>query len=393
MPFLRRDFLKATGTLSLSVLGIGAVHAATSLPEAPQIKPIELVDCEYPVFELKGTSYERGLTYGRTVTEAIKRNISFYEMIFKTFANVPWSKAKALSKRFVPYIEKYCPYAIDEMKGIAEGSGIDFDDILTLNCRSEAMFAASDGCTAVAFIPEQTHSSEVLMGQTWDWFMPARENTCILKIYQQDMPDILMVAEAGLIGGKGLNSLGLGLLLNAVSVGKGKPGLPLHLIMRNILNSTLPTEALDCVAHVPRAGSGTLTVGYAEGYAMCIEFSPDNFDVFMAEEKPLVHTNHFLSPLIAPFDTGKAGPLSTYTRLNTISRKIAGAPEPQNAQDIFTLLTSHELYPESLCYHEDVRDKGLRACTIYSLAMNLNKRELLISNGYPCEGRVSIFSF
>ena len=48
----------------------------------------------------------------------------------------------------------------------------------------------------------------------------------------------------------------------------------------------------------------------------------------MAEEEPLAHTNHFLSPLIAPRDKGKAGPLSTYTRLNTVRRKIKNLAKP-----------------------------------------------------------------
>lgn len=391
MSLTRRKMIEALGAVSAAATSAD-LFAAVSLPKAPAIQPIEIISCRYPVIELSGSPFERGKKYGETVREAVRRNISFYETIFKTFANVSWEKAKTVSLTFLPFIEKFCPGAIDEIKGVAEGADLPFEDILTLNCRSEIMFAASDGCTAVAFLKEHNSEEHVLLGQTWDWFMPARENTCILKIFQNNAPDILMVAEAGLIGGKGLNSCGIGLCLNAVSVGSGKPGVPLHLIMRNILNTTLPTEALDCIAHVPRAGSAALTIGSAEDLAMIVEYSPSEFDVLMAENEPLAHTNHFLSPLIASADKGKAGPLSTYTRLNTIRRKIKKLSKVSGLENVYSLLTSHEFFPESLCYHEDFRDPGLRACTIYSMVMDLNSKTLLISNGYPCEGKVSKFS-
>ncbi|GAB1826599.1 MAG: acyl-CoA--6-aminopenicillanic acid acyl-transferase [Burkholderiales bacterium] len=391
MSVTRRKALTVLGASAASLL-TSNVFAAVTLPQAPAVQPLQVVPCQYPVIELSGTPFERGKAYGMAVKEAVRRNIVFYKMIFKTFSNISWEKAMATSKKFLPYIEKFCPGAIEEMKGVASGADLPFEEILTLNCRSEIMFAASDGCTAVAFLKEQTTGGSVLLGQTWDWFMPARENTCILKIRQEKAPDILMVAEAGLIGGKGLNSCGIGLCLNAVSIGSGKEGVPLHLIMRNILNATLPTEALDCIAHVPRAGSATLTIGSAEDLVMAVEYSPNEFDVLMAEEEPLAHTNHFLSPLIAPHDKGKAGPLSTYTRLNTVRRKIKKLGKADGLNAVYSLLTSHEFFPESLCYHEDVRDSGLRACTIYSMVMDLNSKTLLISNGHPCEGKVSEFS-
>ena len=54
----------------------------------------------------------------------------------------------------------YRPDLIDEMKGIAEGAGVPFDVILTLNCRSEVMFAKSeapaDECSVIG-VPQESH--------------------------------------------------------------------------------------------------------------------------------------------------------------------------------------------------------------------------------------------
>ena len=138
MSVTRRKALTVLGASAASLL-TSNVFAAVTLPQAPAVQPLQVVPCQYPVIELSGAPFERG----------------------KTFSNISWEKAMATSKKFLPYIEKFCPGAIEEMKGVANGVDLPFEEILTLNCRSEIMFAASDGCTAVAFLKEQTTSRSV----------------------------------------------------------------------------------------------------------------------------------------------------------------------------------------------------------------------------------------
>lgn len=86
-----------------------------------------------------------------------------------------------------------------------------------------------------------------------------------------------------MVGGKGLNSEGISICLNATSVGKGKIGVPLHLMMRKVLDSSLATEAIKAVSMLPRAGSGAFNIATRSGFEMVIEFSPDQFDVIMSQ--------------------------------------------------------------------------------------------------------------
>lgn len=387
---LRRQFIGSA--IAVPFVGTEAFAAASTglVPSAPKKQKLEIVPSQYPFFDLSGTAFERGVAYGKGAKTLIEGNIDYYTQVFKARANLPWDKACSLSKRFLPFIEKAYPEGIEEMKGIAEGSGRSFEDILTLNCRSEVLFANADACTCVTALAENGQNHHVYMGQTWDWFMPARKGTCILRIRQSHKPTILMVAEAGIIGGKGLNSEGLGICLNAVSVGKGQPGVPLHIMMRNVLNSTLITEAIDCVSKVKRAGSGVFNIGSAADFAMSLEFSPDNYDIIMSEGDPIAHTNHYLTPLFLSADT--KGLSSTYTRLNTIRRRIKNNQKPLNEKVLFDLLTAHNNYPNSLCTHEDPRKKGWSPCTVYTLVMDLTAGKLWITNGYACEGKISVFT-
>lgn len=103
--------------------------------------------------KVSGTPYERGFQYGSQAKERIHKVIEEYKVLFEKEAFITWDKAYELSKPYRKEIEKYRPDLVEEMQGIADGAGLDFNTILTLNCRSEIMFAkadvAEDACTTI----------------------------------------------------------------------------------------------------------------------------------------------------------------------------------------------------------------------------------------------------
>lgn len=126
----------------------------------------------YPFLTLTGTARERGYQYGSQVPELIKKNIAFYRTMFEGFG-VPWETAGKISKKFEPFIRDYYPEALEEISGVAEGANLSYEDILTINCRSEILFAKPDGCTTFGILPEQSCDGHTYLGQTWDWLKPA----------------------------------------------------------------------------------------------------------------------------------------------------------------------------------------------------------------------------
>ena len=386
--FYRRKLISA---LVLGSLGITVAKAkvASELNVPPHQELNITKEMLYPLIELSGTAFERGKAYGASAKEAIARNILFYSSVFKSSAGIDWEKAQERASRFLPVIEKYSPQAVEEMKGVAEGSGRTFTEILTLNCRSEIMFAGGDACTCIMIPSDMGKDGHVYMAQTWDWVSAVRGNSVVLKVHQEGLPSILMICEAGLIGGKGVNSEGVSIGLNAVSAGYGKVGMPLHLMMRNVLNSGLPTEALRAVSMVPRAGSGIFNIATKSDFEMIVEFSPDNFDVLMSKGEPMVHTNHYLSPLLAVKDVTKSFIPSTFTRLNTVEKLLKKDKTPIGVKELFNLLSNHDNYPESVCYHEDPRLSGDRYCSVYGMVIDVTSGSMFISRENPCEGTVA----
>ncbi|MDR2161942.1 MAG: C45 family peptidase [Desulfovibrio sp.] len=340
----------------------------------------------FAYINLTGNPRERGRHYGAAASSQIRVSCDLYARLFAAYAALDWEGAKNKALRFAEAIAAYCPDALEEMRGIAEGCGLGYEDILALNCRSELMFALPDGCSTIALLPEHADGKTIL-AQTWDWLIECRPATVILEIHQEPLPTILTVAEAGMVGGKGINSNGLGVCLNALGVGWGRPGVPLHILYRGILNSKSISNALNSLMAAKRAGSGVFTIGSACGAALSFEYTPDNFDVLLPEKEPLCHTNHYLSPLFTGADTFKAMLPCTFIRYNLLRRQILGHRGQFTLDDVWSILSNHVNFPDSICSHEDPEDAPMsRFCSIYGVAMDLNAKTLWVTNGNPCEG-------
>lgn len=344
-----------------------------------------------PHILIAGSPEERGFQYGREAAPQIHDNLQFYKNMFATYG-ISWEKAKATAMQYVPSIRDYLPEAIPEIEAIAKGSGCEFEEILALNCRSEIIFAMPDGCSSLGALPELTDNGHTYLGQTWDWLRPANKTTVVLEVHPENGPSMVICAEAGIIGGKGLNSSGLGVCLNALSIGRGRIGVPLHIMYRAILTQKIISNALDCVAHPQRAGCGNFAIGSSDGFLMNVEFTPDNFDVLMPTQNLMCHTNHYLSSLFRGQDTFKRDLCDTFVRLNRIKRLALLAKKPFTAELLKTILSDHKNYPDSVCSHEDQKDpEGKRLSTVYSVLMDLDELTLEVSTGNPCEALFQTF--
>ena len=216
-----------------------------------------------------------------------------------------WQQAGDEAMHFAPAIDKFRPDYLEEMKGIAEGAGVSFADILAINCRSELFAMKMDKpselepeCTAFAIMPSASKNGHVLAGQTWDFMYPLRDCMVIVHIAQEDKPDILLFTEAGFIGGKGMNSCGVSLTLNAMQAGHDWHGIPLHIKMRAALDSTYVAEAYGNAASGITAVGGNLILTSGDGVALSLEITPKGVDAILPENGMILHTNHMLSGML-----------------------------------------------------------------------------------------------
>lgn len=203
---------------------------------------------------MSSTPYERGVMYGKTARDRIYKVIEEYKTLFDKEAHMTWDEAYKRAAVYEEPIRQYRPDLIDEMKGIADGAGLDFQTVLLLNSRSEVMFAKvdEDACSVIGVPPESSADGKTYLAQTWDWWSIGAGTTVLLEVEQAPYTKALVITEAGLVGGKGLNTAGIGVSLNALSVKKGKVGVPLHVVLRHTLSQPTLPKAIDAIANQTR---------------------------------------------------------------------------------------------------------------------------------------------
>ncbi len=157
---------------------------------------------------------EQGFLYGQLCSAQILHSRATYARLFAN-CGISWEQAcdKALAMQAA--ITALDPSFLDEMRGIAEGAGVRYEDILALNCRSEILpaeylgVAATQGgikspldtggppisaaqrqaasvfgegeCTALALMPRASADGKSWLAQNWDWVGTQREALVLLK--------------------------------------------------------------------------------------------------------------------------------------------------------------------------------------------------------------------
>ncbi|MBM7587405.1 isopenicillin-N N-acyltransferase-like protein [Bacillus pakistanensis] len=331
--------------------------------------------------KLQGSAYHIGVQHGRQGKEEVHQSLETYEKLFYGYSRLSWKEANHKALLHLPSIEKFRPEYIDEMEGIAEGAGVSFADILTLNARSEiALTNANDGCSALAIQAETTW-----LAQNWDWTKEQQNSLLSIEMTQADKPRIQMVTEGGIIGKIGCNSEGIGVCLNALKTKTWAPKIPIHIGLRAILESNTFDEALDTVIPDQIASPAHFLVASKDGNAIGLEVSPRGTSRIEPKDGAVVHTNHICS---AHLQTNVPDyPIQdSFQRLDTLMTQIDEHNQPVTVETIKQWLSDHTHYPNSICRHKDPTQlKHEQMETVFSIIMNLGEGNVTIIPGKPCE--------
>ena len=80
--------------------------------------------------------------YGEQARERIATSIRAYEEVFQAYAGWSWQQVRREAARYEAPIAAFDDRYLEEMRGIADGAGVDLEDVLSINVRTEVMFAA-----------------------------------------------------------------------------------------------------------------------------------------------------------------------------------------------------------------------------------------------------------
>jgi len=361
-----------------------------------------------PRVRVAGPGYDRGRQYGVQARARVHRSVQAYRQVFAYYAGWDWPTVRREAAGFEAPIADFRPAYLEEMRGIADGAGLDLADVLAINVRTEVMYAAKARnalasstrhaplaahppaeCSAFAVVSEAPGPAVTLIGQNWDWLLHSADTLVLLETRQDDGPDFVTVVEAGLLAKAGMNAAGLGLVTNSLvtDADVGTPGLPYHVLLRAVLDCATVTEALMALQAGERSSSANYLIAHASGVALDVEAAPGDFTrlyPLYPDHGVLVHTNHFLSPRLHPVDLSLWAMPSSAVRLQRLRAGVG----PGTLDDFRVLLADHADYPYSVCAHPE---PGAHPCeqgaTIASVLMDLTAGRMWVVAGHPCQAR------
>jgi isopenicillin-N N-acyltransferase-like protein len=361
----------------------------------------------FPHVKVHGGPFDRGLAYGEQARERIGISISAYRDVFRAYADWDWDQVRREATRYLAPISAYDERYLEEMRGIANGASVDLEDVLSINMRTEVMFAAkaraaeaagrgrTDGarqgeCSGFAVLPSGSANGHTLVGQNWDWLLHCFDTVVVLEVEQDEGPNFVSVVEAGLLAKTGMNSSGLGVATNALVTDddRGEPGIPYHVLLRAFMDCETMSDAFATAQHAPRSSSANYLLAHRDGIAVDIEATPGDFSrlfLLFPEDGVLLHTNHFLSPAFDRKDVSLWVMPDSPFRLERLRTAVAGERGALSLETFGGFLGDHANFPSGICCHPDARmephDQG---ATVASVLMDLDARRVLVADGHPC---------
>lgn len=121
--------------------------------------------------------------HGSLTAAKIQICIKFYTALFKERCGLSWAQARQNALQYDPFINRTFPDYEAEMRGIAKGAKVDYEDVLALNVRTELVFGTfMDGCTALSWKTKEIN----VVAQNWDVSLIFRNTKCIAweKVYR-----------------------------------------------------------------------------------------------------------------------------------------------------------------------------------------------------------------
>jgi isopenicillin-N N-acyltransferase-like protein len=354
-----------------------------------------MTELSFPRIRVQGGPFERGQQYGVQAAGRIRKSVEIYRRVFQHYAGWDWGQVTAHAGAYAAPIAAYRAHFIDEMRGIAAGAGLAFEDVLALNVRTEIMFAAvaraaAGECTAVVALPEATPDGHTLLAQNWDWKPDTAETVVLLEVEPDQGPRFITAVEAGLLAKTGMNSAGIGLVTNALvsDQDQGVPGIPYHAVLRAILESERLSQALLAVTYHRRASSANYLIAHRDGEAINVEAAPGDYArVYTAFPAggTYSHTNHFICPGFDLKDVGLwEGPGSLF-RQHRAEKFLAGRRGGCDVAALQEILADHFNYPNAVCAHPDPDLARVEQyATVFSIVMDLDSATIWLADGNPC---------
>jgi isopenicillin-N N-acyltransferase like protein len=326
------------------------------------------------VVVLEGSPRERGQAYGEEARELVREGAERWRGGL-TSPEDAYLDELIDGTLFVETARRLTPELVEEVEGIAVGSGVDLRRLWALNLMDEDWWVRgrpNQRCTSFGVQPGP--GQPAILGQNMD-LRGMDGLLLLLDIRPDDGPRVLAPTSAGMVATNAFNEHGVGVCVNTLfQLPRSSDGLPVAFVIRALATRAGYDEAVALLKEIPHASGQNYIVGGPAGVG-CFEASAEG--VFEYAPGPRIgHTNH---PLIAEARPDAEDTLATSAntgdRLTHIDRRLADA-------DVVDVGAARQFLAESpLCRGGEGDLAG--ATTFYGMILEPEQRRMWLAGGPP----------
>jgi isopenicillin-N N-acyltransferase-like protein len=360
--------------------------------------------------QAKGTHRELGRAVGEAAREQVAASVEFFLAGFPamTGGRLTFAEAELQAPAYAEAARRWLPHYVEELEGLAEGSGVPFSRLLVLNCGEEftsdeplcgppATVAGAarsprsgDHCTAVAVVKDGRH----VVGHNMDWYVIDAASNVLFDLTEPDGTRVMGLAGAPYLLMLGMNNHGVASVSNSVHSNDNRVGVPNAFVRRSTLGARTLEGARDDGLLAARARGTNHFLADLGGRLWDVETSATAHD--FADHTTagyMAHTNHYAAAAMQPYEGYGGGEsevrLATAERL--LAEGVAGDEDPVGL--VARVLRVHDPSShECICGHPDESlppaDQGM---TVGSIICDLDERRLYACAGPPCENEYRVF--
>ena len=331
--------------------------------------------------ELSGTPYEMGLQHGAACAEAVTTAVE--KVVFRS--RVETDHRERVVRQMERTVDRVFPEALVEMQGIADGAGLNRDDILAYASCMEVGRSAV-GCTNVAL---RTAEHGVVHYKSNDVGKDSIGSYVFWDIRPDKGHPFICVSGPGAPWmGPGVNDTGLTFGGSSImnTDRDWESGIPTNLLQRYLLQYCADVDegiALCESTPVMSHGMNIMLTDPAEN-AVVVERSATRMAVRRMADNAIWCANHYVTPEMLPVDDRTNAGFRANSEGRAALLAQLTAEEPHTLEQVTRIARTHA-DPVSLCQHGPMH-------SAFGLTMVSRDRMLLASDGYPCQNDLEVFT-
>lgn len=343
-----------------------------------------------PLIEVAGTHLEMGRQIGEARREQVQHSIeNAHLLIHESYdkLELTWEGAQIQSRKYLPFAEERYGQYVDEMRGVAEGANVAFDDVVALNAMEAVTMDALHltRCTSFAVNEERTADGHVLAAHNEDWIPEDEADVYVISAKPRDEPPFLAMTYGGLLPNVGFNAYGIAQLIDSVYPTDSRIGIPRLVVARAVLAAKRISGAVGRALVPHRAAGYNHLLAHESGEMYSIEVSSRRFEILHGTDGYMVHTNHYLAPNMKEIESEPEELISSRVRYFRALRLLR-QNQTHTIKTLQAIQKDHVNLPNSICNHAiEWQDPLDREKTINAMVIDVTAREMHIAWGNPCQ--------